>query len=130
MEDVMSSEQVVEDQRPYEFDELTVQQLNVGRHFKMSSGGHSVVIHSNAQSVGVWLGGRFSRSGVQQIGMFADERMAYFMVWPEEKYWDHGVKTKLPFAISTQGVQVPHPDGTATRLTLKDISDIAKAYKK
>ncbi len=126
----MSSEQVVEDPRPYEFDEATVQQLNVGRHFKMSNGGNSLVIHSSASSVGMWLSGRFSRPGIQQIGMYADERLAYFMVWPDEKYWDHGVKNKLPFAISTQGVQVPHPDGDVTRLTLKDIADIAKAYKK
>lgn len=121
---------VVEDLRPFEFDQATVQQLQVGKHFKMSNGGNSVAFHASKAGVGMWMSGRFSRPGLGQIGMFADERMAYFMSYPDEKYWDHGVLNKLPFAVSTQGIQVPHPDGKVSHLTFKEISDFVKAYKK
>jgi hypothetical protein len=135
IEDVMSSENekcegVAEDTRPFEFDEATVQQLTVGRHFKMANGGNSIVFHASAKSVGIWMGGRFSRSGFNQIGMYADERLQYFMVYPDEKYWNHGVKQKLPFAVSTVGIQIPHPDGTVTQLKFEEIAELVKAFKK
>lgn len=49
----------------------------------------------------------------------------YFMIWPERDFWDNTRKC-LPFAISPQGVQVPHPDGSHTMITLREISELVK----
>lgn len=124
-EGVMSSKDVetIEDQN--------VENLRVGKHFKMQNDNGTLVINSSNGCIGVWLSSkRVGGMPHGQIGMcLQSTAMPYFMVYPKTGY-KTGFGPDLPFALSAEGFQVPHPDGSVSRISLEEISAIVKAYKK
>ncbi len=107
---------------------MVVDQPQVGSHLKMTSNEKRLSAHASKSAVGIWLSNKGSKPDSDQIGMVAaDQGLTYFMVYPEDWYWGPGVKNKLPFAVSTQGVQIPHQDGTVTRLSFAEISKMVRA---
>ncbi len=121
-EGVMSSKDVET------IEDLNVVNLRVGKHFKMQNGNGTLVINSSNGVIGVWLVGGGSHHG--QIGMcLQSTAMPYFMVYPKKGY-KTGTGPDLPFALSAEGLQVPHPDGSLSMISLEEISAIVKAYKK
>lgn len=111
-------------------DELFVKQLEISKHVKIRTDGASLDVHKDNSSIGVWLtsGPENGKSGYSTIGVFGSKGQApYFQLWPCQKYWNCDAKNKLPFAFSADsGIQIPHPDGTVTTISLKQLSELAK----
>lgn len=112
-----------------EIEELDVEQLRVGRHFKMKSAAGTLAIHSKDDMVGVWIDSDKSGQMVGTIGFVAQKgQVPYVCLWPPRGYTT-GLpegKNRLPFALSANGLQVPHPDGTVTVLPLEKLAALVK----
>jgi hypothetical protein len=122
IEDVMSG-------KSDSVEQIEVEQLRVGRHFKMKCDAGGLAIHASGNCLGVWLDSNKSGPMYGTIGMIAQSGMPpYFSVWPAKGYFER--TPVAPFAFSAAGLQVPHPDGTVTILSLEDISAAVKAFKK
>ncbi len=80
-------------------------------------------MHASDTVLGVWL-----KSGDESSGRDENMLTAYVLpgrspalaLWPPAKYWGPLApgRNRLPFAISGEGLQVPHQDGTVTILPL------------
>ena len=111
-------------------EDLNVENVRVGKHFKMQNDNAVLTINSSNGCLGVWLQNKGSNGPFQQIGMCLQSTAPpYFMVYPKKGY-KTGPGPDLPFALSAEGFQVPHPDGSVSRISLEEISAIVKAYKK
>ncbi len=120
----MSSEANVENGR--EVEQLTVDQLTVGKHFKVKSEHGTLTINSSNKILGVWLSRNGKNSPGEQIGMVLQLNVApYFCVYPKNDFVKSG-NNHLPFALSAEGLQVPHPDGTVTILPLEKLAALVK----
>jgi ribosomal protein L15 len=108
---------------------LEVEQLQVGRHFRLGAGAGRLTIHSSDSTTGVWLSGRDGNQPEGTICMVAERgRMPFFAVYPKSGYSriTKANRCPLPFAISAEGLQVPHPDGTVTILPLEKLAALVK----
>lgn len=120
----MSSEESAENGG--EVDQLTVEQLTVGKHFKVKSEHGTLTINSSNKILGVWLSRNGKNSPGEQIGMVLQPNVPpYFCVYPRSDYRTSG-NNHLPFALSANGLQVPHPDGTVTFLPLEKLAALVK----
>lgn len=112
---------------------IEVEQLRVGKHFRMKSPAGSLSIHASEKMVGVWVHSDACTASSGTIGLVAESgKMPYICVWPEKGYAKGGVNggNKLPFALSAAGLQIPHRDGTVTTLSLEEVSDLVRNLKK
>lgn len=103
---------------PELFDEVQVQ-----KHFKMKSGCGSIEMHCSESVVGIWLS---SSSGGKDkpIGIVAERgKPPYICVYAKGK--------KLPFAIHSEGIQVPGigPKDSPTFLSFDELSILARKAK-
>lgn len=120
----MSSEACVENGG--EVEQLAVEQLTVGKHFKVKSKHGTLTINSSNAVLGVWLSRDGKSSPGEQIGMVLQPNVPpYFCIYPKSDYQKSGNK-HLPFALSASGLQVPHPDGSVTILPLEKLAALVK----
>lgn len=108
---------------------VEVEQLQVGRHFRLGAGAGRLTIHSSDSTTGVWLSGRDGNQPEGTICMVAERgKLPYFAVYPKQGYSKitKANRCQLPFAISSEGLQVPHPDGTVTILPLEKLAALVK----
>lgn len=110
---------------------LQVDQLEVGKHVKIHYNGCKLDVHAGNSGIGMWLTKDGNKPDENTIGMFIGPHdLPYFMIYPTKDYWESGLKMKLPFAFTSEGVQIPHPDGTRTFIKFKEISDLVKLLPK
>lgn len=101
-----------------EFDEVFVR-----KHCKFRNEFGSLAIHSSKTAIGVWL----ARDGEQDtpVGMCFDTRSGhgnpYLFVYPDRKH------SKLPFAISKVGVQIPGKDGKVVIVSFEKLAEAAES---
>lgn len=108
-------------------DKLTINQLEVTRHVKIHTDSFGLDIHASNACLGVWMTEKGAPAGTGGIGMVCQRGCSpYFALWPKPEYWK-GAKQQLPLALSAHGLQVPHPDGTVTTLSLEQLSVLAKS---
>lgn len=120
----MSSEASVENGG--EVEQLSVEQLTVGKHFKVKSKHGTLTINSSNSVLGVWLSRDGKSSPGEQIGMVLQPNVPpYFCIYPKSNYRKSG-NSHLPFALSASGLQVPHPDGSVTILPLEKLATLVK----
>lgn len=106
----------------------SVDQLEISKHVKIHSGDFKFDIHSGKDGIGFWLSNKNDKPGFNTIGAYiGNNQSPYFMIYPERGFW-RGGNNQLPFALSPKGLQVPHPDGSVTQLSLRDISDLVKMF--
>jgi hypothetical protein len=109
-----------------ELEQLTVEQITVGKHFRVKSEHGTLTINSSNTILGVWLSRNGKSPEGEQIGMVLQPNVPpYFCVYPKSEYWKRGNK-HLPFALSADSLQVPHPDGTVTILPLEKLAALVK----
>lgn len=111
--------------------ELFVKQLEVDKHFKMKCDVGQLDIHAGSTCLGLWLVKNGCSGDDNSIGMICEPLGVYFQMWPDHSFYDKNSKNRLPFAFSSStGLQVPHPDGTVTTISLNELSDLVKNLKK
>lgn len=99
-------------------------QINLGKHLKVRALGVHLDVHCGVNYVGAWLDN--GKGGQNSLGIFMRQgEQPYLMCWPEADYGN-----QLPFAFGPMGLQVPHPGGTVTTLSLKEISDLVQSLGK
>lgn len=120
----MSSGTNVEDGK--EVGQLTVEQLIVGKHFKLQSKNGKLVVNNGGSAIGVYLDTDISGPVVGTVGLAAEQgKMPYIFLWPPKGYWTDG-EIHAPFGLSANGLQVSHPDGSVTILPLKKLAALVK----
>jgi hypothetical protein len=108
-----------------EVDQLRVEQLQIGKHAKIRNDAGSIAVHASKDTLGVWLDSNVSGPTHGTICVVARSgQMPYVAVWPKKDYRKSG--NALPFALSAEGLQVPHPDGTNTILPLEKLAALVK----
>jgi hypothetical protein len=108
---------------------LEVEQLRVGKHFRIRNEHGTLTINSSKSILGIWLSRSRKQHAGQDIGMVLQPNVPpYFCVYPTKGFRQGGTQD-LPFALSADGLQIPHRDGTVTRLSLEEVSDLVKKLK-
>lgn len=113
-------------------EQLTAEQLQVGRHVKMRCALGSLDVHASDTVLGVWLqggsGGRPANTLAAYVGPDQSPAIAFY---PPADYWGpkEPGKPRQPFAFSANGLQVPHQDGSVTILPLAKLSELVLAMK-
>lgn len=114
-------------------DQLTAEQLQVGRHVRMRCALGSIDVHASDTVLGVWLqggsGGRPANTLAAYVGPGQSPAIAFY---PPADYWGpkEPGKPRQPFAFSGSGLQVPHQDGSVTVLSLEELSNLVLSYKR
>lgn len=99
---------------------INVEQLEVGKHFKVTNGHSTLTIHSSPHTLGVWLSQK-GRANSDQISMVADKQQIYFACYPRKGEF----KNNLPFAFGPGGLQCPSADRDSFhRLSLEQVARI------
>jgi hypothetical protein len=100
-------------------------ELVVKKHIKMSSEAGKIDAHCSNNSIGVWVTGTNSGPDVDQISLVVQRgRGPFVALWPKRNYFT-GTR-RMPFALSSEGLQVPHPDGSVTILPLEKLAMLVK----
>ena len=102
-----------------------VDELVLKKHFKMSSEAGKIDAHCSNNCVGVWVTGQGSGPDADQISVVVQRgRGPFVALWPKQKYFTGG--KRMPFALSADGLQVPHRDGSVTILPLERLAALVK----
>ncbi len=108
-------------------DELSVEQLKVGRHIRIRSAIGNLNVHASGTALGVWLQSADGRRDENMLSAYVvPGRTPALALWPSRKFWGPRPRQRMPFAISGDGLQVPHPDGTVTILPLEQLAEIVR----
>jgi hypothetical protein len=108
--DVMSNDQ--------EHGHLKVDQLEVGKHVKIRSPLGGIDVHASETSLGVWMTPAGVKTPEQSLSIHIQRGVPpAICIWPS-------FKSKYPFAISANGLQVVKEDGTTRILPLARIAEI------
>jgi hypothetical protein len=112
--------------------ELFAKQLEIDKHFKMKCDAGQLDIHAGPTCLGLWMVSKDCPGDSNSIGMICEKGRVYFQMWPDKSFYNKNTeRNRLPFAFSSSsGLQVPHPDGTVTTISLNELSDLVKNLKK
>jgi len=102
-----------------------IEELVVEKHQKFSSPAGKIDVHCYDTVVGVWATGNDSGPDADQISLVIQKgRGPFVALWPKRTYFTG--RKRMPFAMSGEGLQVPHPDGTVTILPLEKLAALVK----
>lgn len=112
---------------------LTIDEIKISRHFRARAkdSNHKLTMDVGKHHSGIWLTSNASAmEKLEQIGICTQGENVYFLYYPELSYYQEGVSKNLilPFAFGTRGLQIPHPDGTVSEFSLKDISNLVRKF--
>jgi hypothetical protein len=108
---------------------IEVEQLRIGKHMRFKSAAGQLTVDASGNTLGVWVDSNVTKSGEGTVSIVAEAgKPPYMSIWPAKGYFASQGR-KVPFAFSANGLQVPHPDGTVTTLSLLEISTLVKSLK-
>jgi hypothetical protein len=114
---------------------MDLDELRVRKHVKVQSKVGKIDVHASDSVLGVWVSaGPDSRPEYDTVAVVCDRGHApYICVYPSRGFRNADVRTppvQLPVAISGAGIQIPHPDGTASRISWTEVSQLVRAAGK
>lgn len=102
---------------------IEVDQVEVGKHFKLRAEGVKLDIHAGPNYIGLWLGGLSQAENT--LGFYMQKGGApYIQMWAPKE-----LGFKLPFAFGGNGLQIPQTNGGAVIIPLEDLSKMAAAWQ-
>lgn len=101
-----------------------IEQLEVGKHFKMKSAVGSIAVHASGTAIGAWLTKSGSPGGTHCAAAYIDKVSGpVIAMYPDAEV----IQTKYPFAISSHGIQIPHECELPTTLSWAEVSKLVKS---